>query len=76
MKPSRLVLLAASMLVPLPGVDGSSKQGVPGARPLAPVPQLVAPQRSPLADGTTNTLMIGEKVLRSASTPTAPAVRR
>jgi Type VI secretion system effector, Hcp len=58
------------------GVDGSSKQSVPGARPLAPVPQLVAPQRSPLADGTSNTLMIGEKVLRPASTPTAPAVRR
>lgn len=40
----------------------------------APVPQPVAPQRSPFAGGASNTLMIGEKHGRPALLPGAPGV--
>jgi hypothetical protein len=58
----------------IPG-ESTDGRGVGRMAPLQQVPPPVAPQRSPIADGP-KTLVVGEKLPRSAPALAAPSVRR
>ena len=56
--------------------ESTDRRGVGRVAPLQQLPSPVAPQRSPIADGPSKTLVVGEKFPRSAPAFAAPSARR